>query len=238
MRGSRVVTTIAVVAALILAHGCTSVASEDDDDIASSPPPPAARCETEEDLDFSSCDLKHLSKEALRNICLRLGLRLEEHIFPILDSEIGVNEDGASEMTKYVWAAQECLSIEIEVDEMEDEDPEGLEALERAMLDEDPQLLADILAEVLEKNPDLLNDLEAELKREDPEHYQGMIEELSEGEALIDRPELVADLISLMLAENPDYMDVINEIDEDIAYEHEDETDPARAGKEELRQEL
>ena len=241
MRGSRFVSTAAA-ALILLAHGRTSSAAaseeeDDDDGIATSPPPSAVKCETEEDLDFSACDLEHLSKEVLQDICSRVGLDLQEHIFPIFDAEIGVNKDdaaGGGERTieEYVWAAHECLLIENEVDEMEDEDPEGLEALERAMLEEDPQLLAEIIEEVLESNPQLLHDLEEELKREDPAHYQGMIEKLSEGESIMDKPELIADLISLMLAENPA---VIDQIDEDIAYEHiNKDPDKPRTGNEEL----
>ncbi len=238
MRGSQFV-TIAAAALILLAHGRSAAASEEDgdDDGIASPPPSAVKCETEEDLDFSTCDLKHLTREALQDICSRVGLDLQEHIFPILDAEIGVDEraaGGGGERTieEYVWAAHECLLIENEVDEMEDEDPEGLEALERAMLEENPQLLAEIIEEVLESNPQLLHDLEEELKKEDPNHYQGMIEELSEGESLLDKPELIADLVSLMLAENPA---VIDQIDEDIAYEHIDkDQDKPRTGNEEL----
>ena len=212
-----------------------------EDEIAS-PPPPAAKCESEEDLDFVTCDLKHLSKDALRSICTRVGLDLEKHIFPILDAEIGGIDDDASpevqverSIEEYVWAAHECLLIEDEVDEMEDEDPEGLEALEMAMLEDDPALLAEVITDVLESNPTLLQDLEEELKREDPEHYQGMIEELAEGESLIDRPELVADLISLMLAENPDRA-LIDEIDDHMIHDGDnpDSEEVARIGKEEL----
>ena len=233
---------IAIVVACILSFECSTTATtlEDtaEDEIAS-PPPPAAKCDSEEDLDFVTCDLKHLSKEALQSICTRVGLDLEKHIFPILDAEIigGIDDDASSEVERsieeYVWAAHECLLIEDEVDEMEDEDPEGLEALEMAMLEDDPALLAEVISDVLESNPALLQDLEEELKREDPEHYQGMIEELAEGESLIDRPELVADLIALMLAENPD-MALIDEIDDHIGDNPDDSEEAARIGKDEL----
>ena len=222
----------------------TTLEDTGEDEIIASPPPPATKCESEEDLDFVTCDLKHLSKEALRSICTRVGLDLEKHIFPILDAEIGDIDDDASSseversVEEYIWAAHECLLIiEDEVDEMEDEDPEGLEALEMAMLEDDPALLAEIISDVLESNPALLQDLEEELKREDPEHYQGMIEELAEGESLIDRPELVADLIALLLAENPD-MALIDEIDDYITHDtdnpDDDSEEAARIGKEEL----
>ena len=59
-----------------------------------------------------------------------------------------------------------------------------------------------------------------------------MIQELSEGESIMDKPELIADLICLMLAENPE---VIDQIDEDIAYEHiNKDPDKPRTGNEEL----
>ena len=230
--------------ACILSFECSTTATTLEDtaqDEIASPPPPAAKCESEEDLDFVTCDLKHLSKEALQSICTRVGLDLEKHIFPILDAEIGgIDDDASSEVERsieeYVWAAHECLLIEDEVDEMEDEDPEGLEALEMAMLEDDPALLAEVISDVLESNPALLQDLEEELKREDPEHYQGMIEELAEGESLIDRPELVADLIALMLAENPD-MALIDAIDGHMSGDGEnsdDSEEAARIGKEEL----
>ena len=233
-----------VVASMLSQFECSTAATtlEDtgEDEIIASPPPPATKCESEEDLDFVTCDLKHLSKEALRSICTRVGLDLEKHIFPILDAEIGGDNDASSSEVErsteeYIWAAHECLLIEDEVDEMEDEDPEGLEALEMAMLEDDPALLAEIISDVLESNPALLQDLEEELKREDPEHYQGMIEELAEGESLIDRPELVADLIALLLAENPD-MALIDEIDDHIAHDTDnpDDSEAARIGKEEL----
>lgn len=247
MRCSLSTTTgIAIALASILSFGCSTAATtlEDtaEDEIAG-PPPPAAKCESEQDLDFVTCDLKHLSKEALQSICTRVGLDLKKHIFPILDAEIGGIDDGASSkversIEEYVWAAHECLLIEDEVDEMEDEDPEGLEALEMAMLEDDPSLLAEVISDVLESNPALLQDLEEELKREDPEHYQGMIEELAEGESLIDRPELVADLIALLLAENSD-MALIDEIDDYLIHDKgnpDDSEEAARihVGKEEL----
>lgn len=245
MRCSLFTTTgIAIVVACILSFECTTTATTLEDtaeDETASPPPPAAKCESEEDLDFVNCDLKHLSKDALRSICTRVGLDLEKHIFPILDAEIGGIDDDASpeverSIEEYVWAAHECLLIEDEVDEMEDEDPEGLEALEMAMLEDDPALLAEVVKDVLESNPALLRDLEEELKREDPEHYKGMIEELAEGESLIDRPKLVADLISLILAENPD-MALIDEIDDHMIHDGDnaDESEEAaRLRKEEL----
>ena len=231
-----------MVASMLSQFECSTAATtlEDtgEDEIIASPPPPATKCESEEDLDFVTCDLKHLSKEALRSICTRVGLDLEKHIFPILDAEIGgIDDDASSEVERsieeYVWAAHECLLIEDEVDEMEDEDPEGLEALEMAMLEDDPALLAEVISDVLESNPALLQDLEDELKREDPDHYQGMIEELAEGESLIDRPELVADLIALMLAENPD-MALIDDIDDHIGDNPDDSEEAARIGKDEL----
>jgi len=81
-----------------------------------------AECETEQDLDFISCDLIHLSDEALNDICHRIGLDLKRHVLPAL---LGMDEDeeaGVGEVTErvythedYVRGAEECLMIEDEV---------------------------------------------------------------------------------------------------------------------------
>lgn len=81
-----------------------------------------AECETEQDLDFQSCDLIHLSDEALNDICHRIGLDLKSHVLPTLlgmdeDGEVGVGEvkERAYTHEDYVRGAEECLMIEDEV---------------------------------------------------------------------------------------------------------------------------
>ncbi len=84
-----------------------------------------AECETEQDLDFESCDLIHLSDEALNDICLRIGLDLKGHVLPALlgmdeDEEAGVGEVKERVYTHedFVRGAEECLMIEDEVSRM------------------------------------------------------------------------------------------------------------------------
>lgn len=121
------------------------------------------QCVSEEDLDFESCNLKDLSIPALEDICDRLGLNMESHMFPYLFDDD--SEDGESSETKertkedYIEAAIQCLTIEEEMDRMMEEDPEALEALERQLISEDPSLLAEIVADILAQNPDLIKEL-------------------------------------------------------------------------------
>jgi hypothetical protein len=81
-----------------------------------------SECLNENDLDFESCDLVHLSNEALNDICQRIGLDLEGHVLPALlgmdeDEEAGVGEVKERDFTHddYVRGAEECLLIEDEV---------------------------------------------------------------------------------------------------------------------------
>jgi hypothetical protein len=81
-----------------------------------------AECLTENDLDFESCDLVHLSNAALNDICERIGLDMEGHVLPALygmdeDEEAGVGEIKSRDFTHddYVRGAEECLLIEDEV---------------------------------------------------------------------------------------------------------------------------
>ena len=200
-------------------------------------------CETESDLRLEGCALENLPLEALTGICERIGLDVEMHVFPLIDEDEeelagGGGDDkadavdlGGESKTKershsdYVSAAQECLLIEMEMQLMEEEDPEALAELERSLLAEDPDLLAEVVAEVLAKSPELMHELQIELEREDPEFYQDLMEELGDDESLSDRPEILAELVAVMLAEDPD---MLEKLDEDLfAMMDVDDFDPA-----------
>ena len=126
----------------------------------------SAGCVTEEDLDFESCNLKDLQIPALEAICDRLGLNMEEHMFPYMfeddDADEGKGERSATvERSKedYEEAALQCLTIEEEMERMLEEDPDALEELERQLMADDPSLLAEIVADVLAESPDLIKEL-------------------------------------------------------------------------------
>jgi len=108
-------------------------------------------CETFDDVDFVSCTFHDLSNEALTNICKTLvGLDMELHMFPYLDEQDMINHeevttdsvndkvrDHSNEKKRphfeYVRAAEECLLIQMEVQEMLEGDPEALKQWERTV---------------------------------------------------------------------------------------------------------
>mmetsp|Transcript_16148 Transcript_16148/g.29377 ORF Transcript_16148/g.29377 Transcript_16148/m.29377 type:complete len:206 (-) Transcript_16148:366-983(-) len=167
-------------------------------------------CLTETDLDLDSCELFDLPIPGLVDICSRIGIDAYEHVFPYLfeDGE-GEEKDSKAVNTTgiershadHVLAAEECLSIELEMNHMQEENPDELDALERSVLAEDPELLAGLVEDVLEKNPQLVQDLEDELRQEEPELWEAIIADHEDHKSLANMPDVLASLISAMLTE-------------------------------------
>jgi len=173
-------------------------------------------CQSEADLNFDSCDLQHLPKQALIDICDRVGLDMEQQVFPLLDLglDAGGPEKKEHDHVDYVQGARECLLVAAEVDRMEEDAPDELEDLERSMLAEDPGLLTEVVEGALENDRSLLENLKAELKETDPELLQDLVKELADVNT---EPEVIADLVSLILAEDSlNIGSVLDSLDADI----------------------
>jgi len=129
-------------------------------------------CLTEDDVNGESCKYDDLSILALEAICERLGLDVQEHMFPYMfddDDEVEASASSSEDLKEeekvlrtkddYVAAAIQCLTIEDEMERMLAEDPEALEELERQLMVEDPSMLAEVVADVLAQSPELLQEL-------------------------------------------------------------------------------
>lgn len=183
-------------------------------------------CETEEDLDFDSCDLKHLKDEVLKDICNRIGLDLETHVLPFLFDELGEGDEQTIEEgdkpartythDDFVKGAEECLMIEEEMDQLEESDPEYLAQLEREALHDDPEMVAEILADVLKQDETLLKDIANKLLADAPETVKEMEGMLGEGEKLEDRADVVGFIVAKLLAEDEN-LHLIDELDEALS---------------------
>mmetsp|Transcript_33183 Transcript_33183/g.56391 ORF Transcript_33183/g.56391 Transcript_33183/m.56391 type:complete len:242 (-) Transcript_33183:957-1682(-) len=197
-------------------------------------------CETENDLDFESCDLKDLKDDVLKDICNRIGLDMEGHVLPYLfDDEEGENSDQEGEEKSdelkaekseddgdtttrtythenYVKGAEECLMIEDEMNRLQEEDADYLEQLERDALFEDPEIVAEVIADVLKQDELLLNEMATKLKKDAPEAVKEMEGMLGEGEKLEDRPDVVGFIVAKLLSEDED-LEILGELDEMLA---------------------
>jgi hypothetical protein len=195
-------------------------------------------CETEDDLDFETCDLKHLKDNVLRDICNRIGLDMEEHVLAFLydeeEGEQSIDEGGTTTRTytheDFVKGAEECLMIEDEMDQLEEDDPDYLAQLERDALESDPEVVAEIVADVLKQDSALLKDIASKLTTDAPEIVKEMEAMMEEGEKLEDRPDIVGYIIADLLAEDPD-LDILDEFDEALSsYFFEDWGDESEGG--------
>jgi len=167
-----------------------------------------AGCEVEDDLDFVDCNLQDLSTDALKAICDRVGLDIEQDIFTLLDEEMD-NVSDLKERTHedYIRAATECLEIDVYMEQMMDDPDHELDLENYADMYGDDQEVFEAILDVFQQNPDILIGLVDDLKREDPEFYADIQSELGDGETLSDRPDILAEVVALTLAENPDLMD-------------------------------
>mmetsp|Transcript_23159 Transcript_23159/g.49559 ORF Transcript_23159/g.49559 Transcript_23159/m.49559 type:complete len:231 (+) Transcript_23159:138-830(+) len=182
-------------------------------------------CETEEDLDFDSCDLKDLKDEVLTEICNRIGLDMDGHVLPYLHEDEGEKsgDDGDATTRTYthedfVRGAEECLMIEDEIDQLEEEDPDYLEKLERDALMDDPEIVAEVIADVLkqDESSQLLKDIASKLVTDAPQIVKEIEGMLGEGEKLEDRPDVVGYIIAKLLSEQ-EHVDILGELDEALA---------------------
>jgi hypothetical protein len=188
-------------------------------------------CKTIDDVDEDKCKIEDLSVEALREVCGRLGLSVENQVFPYLfDEEVEGDEDELTPESKpvatkerthddYIKAAIECLSIEEEMEGMLLDEDEDLQSFfEQDLLEEDPEMLTEIMAELLTNDGNLLAQIEKQIKEEDPELYQELLDEMNEDEgdgkandgmlkSLKDRPDLVAEVLSQMIMNDPSMLE-------------------------------
>lgn len=189
-------------------------------------------CETEDDLDFETCNLIDLSDQVLTGICNRIGLDMVEHVLPTLvddeDEEGDNNSNGGGEegTTKkvytheqYAMGAEECIMVEAEMERLAIEDPEELERMELEAMAEDPEILAEIIADVLEQDEKLLTDVATKIK--DATDHADIVKDivegmLNEGEKLEDRPDVLGYLVATIMIEDPDFLD---EFDSQLAEE-------------------
>lgn len=191
-------------------------------------------CETEDDLDFESCDLKDLTDDVLKDICNRIGLDMVSHVLPfLLEEEDGDEKSDGDEgdaTTKaytheqFVQGAEECLMIEDEMTQLEEDDPEYLAQLERDALAEDPEAVAEIVADVLKQDDKLLKDIAAKLEKDTPEVVKEMEGMLGEGEKLENRPDVVGFIIAKLLSEDKN-LDILDELDEALGHFFQEDWD-------------
>lgn len=159
---------------------------------------------------------------------------MESHVLPYLldEEEEGVispeGEDATREYThdEYVKGAEECLMIEDEMNQLDDED---LEDLEHEALADDPELVAQIITDMLKQDEKLLSEVTLALEKGAPHAHKDMQYMLEEGGAAEDhmsRAEAAGYAIAKLLSEEEDHH-VLDEIDgligeamgEDSSYE-------------------
>ncbi|KAL7542694.1 hypothetical protein ACHAWF_007236 [Thalassiosira exigua] len=192
-----------------------------------------AACETEEDLDFEACDLKDLKDEVLKEICNRIGLDMEGHVLPFLLEEDENDEDASAPPTdeggeksdeepkskttfthdEYVRGAEECLLVESEMAQLEEEDPDYLRELEREALREDPETVAEVVADVLRQDQTLAKEIAAKVEKDAPEAFKEVAEMLGEGEKLEDRADVIGWVVAKLLLEGED-LEFLDEFDD------------------------
>ncbi|KAL9189122.1 hypothetical protein ACHAXT_011612 [Thalassiosira profunda] len=187
-------------------------------------------CETEDDLDFDACDLQDLKDDVLKDICNRIGLDMENHVLPFLFEEEGdATEDGVDPPPPtrtythedFVKGAEECLLIEDEMNQLEEDDPDYLAQLEREALEDDPEIVAEIVADILKQDHTLLHEMTTKLTKDAPEKVEQVQGMLGEGEKLEDRPDVVGYIVAELLSEDQD-LALLDEIDAALS-EHMEE---------------
>ena len=163
---------------------------------------------------------------------------MEEHVLAFLydeeEGEQSIDEGGTTTRTytheDFVKGAEECLMIEDEMDQLEEDDPDYLAQLERDALESDPEVVAEIVADVLKQDSALLKDIASKLTSDAPEIVKEMEAMMEEGENLEDRPDIVGYIIADLLAEDPD-LDILDEFDEALSsYFFEDWGDESEGG--------
>ena len=134
----------------------------------------------------------------------------------------------------YVRGAEECLMIEDEMDQLEEEDSEYLDQLEREALADDPEIVAEVIADVLKQDDLLLKEMASKLVESAPEVVKEMEGMLGEGEKLEERPDVVGYIIAKLLSEGEENFDLLESLDllepHDIAelvedWSYEEDTD-------------
>ena len=157
-------------------------------------------CEKETDLDYVTCTLDDLNDDDLRNICQRIGLDAEANVLSYLlesdedntNAEEGDDGERKYSHTDFVKAAEECLSIENEMDQQQPERniaQQDIEILITDILIQDEQLLKEIVAKLSKERPATLEEIKS----------NGIMEE---GEGLEDRPDIVGFYLAYILSED------------------------------------
>lgn len=176
-----------------------------------------AVCEVEDDLNSEDCNLEDLSTDALKAICDRIGLDIEQDIFPLFAPQ---TDDPSKHIEytheDYVGAVTECLEIEIYMEHMLDVDPEfefDLENYVASMYGADSEIFDGIL-DVFNQSPELVTRMIEDLKAEDPEFYEDIQKELNDGETLADRLDILAEIVALTIAEHPEFLTDMGDVDD------------------------
>lgn len=160
-----------------------------------------------------------------QDICNRLGLDMVEHVLPYLldedEEKPNEGEEGnAASKTytheDYVRGAEECLLIEEEMIQMEEDDPDYLAQLEREALAEDPELVAGIISDVLKQDDKLLKEITSKLLKDTPDVVKEMEGMLGEGEELESRPDVVGFIIAKLLSDEEN-LELLDEFDEALS---------------------
>ena len=127
----------------------------------------------------------------------------------------------------------------IQVNRLQDEDPNYLEELEREALLEDPEIFAEMITHIISKDEDLLKEIVAKLS-EDKELMADASDLLADGETLENKPEVVGILLAKYLSEDPSLLDEFEKLfDIEVVDEDNMDTDGIKLqntddGKDEL----
>jgi hypothetical protein len=120
-------------------------------------------CLNEKHLDPQECRLEDLKDSALKDICGRMGIDVENDVLPYYTPHGAVIEH-----QDFVRAAHECLLAERDVRKM----LKSNETIPEDLVEPDLDLMANMLSEILEQNPSVLKELVNNLKVHDPSFWK------------------------------------------------------------------
>lgn len=96
--------------------------------------------------------------------------------------------------------------LHMQVNRLQDENPDYLQQLEREALLEDPEIFAEMITQIISNDDALLEEITTKLAG-DRELMADANELLEEGETLSDRPEVIGVLLAKYLSEDPSLLD-------------------------------
>lgn len=94
----------------------------------------------------------------------------------------------------------------MQVNRLQDENPDYLQELEREALLEDPEIFAEMITQIISNDEALLKEITTKLAG-DKEFMADANELLEEGETLSDRAEVIGVLLAKYLSEDPSLLD-------------------------------